>query len=515
MVSTNGNEKIQMPDDPTKDGFTFEGWYLDKDEWEQPFTSESLANETLTLNLKVYAKWKSITPETEAKTDSVISRINATCSDVTTLTLADEEDLLSISALYKSLSSEQKELVTNYSKLQAALAQVGKLKEIDALAVTWSSGNSVNGTQAYTPAIDLESVTYAGVQPVVTYSIGSNTASASIKQDGSIVATGVGSYTLRANLSYAAGGYKITKTAEKSIRVYGYEVTGKVVVPEANKNFYSSISVATGYGTPVKVNDDGTYTVELPNGTTTLSFSCAYLVGASKDVTVNGAAVTVDDVTLDQYKWTATGGTWSQESASSIKIAETSKDNVQRMLFDAPATDKYVIRSTISDVKQGYTDNCGQRAVGFMLYGTRYAMSIQIRYDVVDFCLLDITNWANLKPLESNSLSAMYLSDGTTSLYSYFKAMLDGDADATLMAARSGDYFRFYVIENPGTATETATKFYEWKVSGESGSYLAEATGKEKIGFYTRSGSGATFKDIVYSTDSDYVDQCFEVPATV
>lgn len=453
-------------------------------------------------------------PETEAKTKSLISRIDATCNDVTTLTLADEEDLLSISALYKSLSSEQKGLVTNYSKLQAALAQVGKLKEIDALTVTWTSGNSVNGTQAYTPAIDLESATYAGVQPVVTYSIGSNTAIASIKADGSIVATGVGSYTLKATLSYAAGGYKITKTVEKSIRVYGYEVTGKVVLPEANKDFYSSVTVATGYGTPVNANEDGTYKVELPNGTTTLTFSSAYFAGVTQDVTVNGAAVAAGDVTLSQYKWTASGGTWSQNGANSVKLAATSKDSVQAMLFDAPATDKYVIRSTISNVEQGYTDNCGQRAVGFALYGTQYVMSIQIRNADVDFCLMKVDTWNNLKPLTSSTLKSMTLSDGTT-LYDYFKGMLDGTSSATLMAARSGDYYRFYAIENAGTATEKATEFYEWKVTGEDGTYLYTATGKNKIGFWSRSGSGATFSDIVYSTDSDYVDQCFEVHATV
>lgn len=54
-VATTGNETIEFPDDPSKPGFVFQGWYRDKGTWEQPFTETSLQNEALTADLSVYA----------------------------------------------------------------------------------------------------------------------------------------------------------------------------------------------------------------------------------------------------------------------------------------------------------------------------------------------------------------------------------------------------------------------------------------------------------------------------
>ncbi|MCL2798578.1 MAG: InlB B-repeat-containing protein [Firmicutes bacterium] len=56
-INTNGNETIKMPANPTKTGYSFDGWYWDKDSWKKPFTANSLLNEPLTESLQVYAKW--------------------------------------------------------------------------------------------------------------------------------------------------------------------------------------------------------------------------------------------------------------------------------------------------------------------------------------------------------------------------------------------------------------------------------------------------------------------------
>ena len=55
--STKGKEKIVMPAEPTKNGNTFNGWYLDKDVWNRLITEDSYAEIELTSDISVYAKW--------------------------------------------------------------------------------------------------------------------------------------------------------------------------------------------------------------------------------------------------------------------------------------------------------------------------------------------------------------------------------------------------------------------------------------------------------------------------
>ena len=54
-ISTAGNEVIQMPEDPVKEDYTFDGWYWDKDVWRNQFTARSLLDTPLSSNMEVYA----------------------------------------------------------------------------------------------------------------------------------------------------------------------------------------------------------------------------------------------------------------------------------------------------------------------------------------------------------------------------------------------------------------------------------------------------------------------------
>ncbi|MFA5561486.1 MAG: leucine-rich repeat protein [Eubacteriales bacterium] len=57
-LHTNGGEAIQMPSDPQKDGYDFDGWFWDRGEGEQAFDENALLEEPLSANVSVYAKWK-------------------------------------------------------------------------------------------------------------------------------------------------------------------------------------------------------------------------------------------------------------------------------------------------------------------------------------------------------------------------------------------------------------------------------------------------------------------------
>lgn len=56
-ISTSGNEVILMPENPTKDGFIFDGWFWDEGTWQKPFTANSLLDTPLSSDMSVYAKF--------------------------------------------------------------------------------------------------------------------------------------------------------------------------------------------------------------------------------------------------------------------------------------------------------------------------------------------------------------------------------------------------------------------------------------------------------------------------
>lgn len=57
-IHTSGKEVLKMPDDPTKDGYIFDGWFRDEGSWKKPFTANSLLDAPLSGNMSVYAKWE-------------------------------------------------------------------------------------------------------------------------------------------------------------------------------------------------------------------------------------------------------------------------------------------------------------------------------------------------------------------------------------------------------------------------------------------------------------------------
>ena len=70
-TETAGNEEIALPEAPQKDGFTFGGWYFDRDTWRDKLTKDTFAARALTENIVVYAYY--IQNETPVPTEYTIT----------------------------------------------------------------------------------------------------------------------------------------------------------------------------------------------------------------------------------------------------------------------------------------------------------------------------------------------------------------------------------------------------------------------------------------------------------
>lgn len=64
-VSTSDKSEIEIPKNPEKEGYEFDGWYLDEGKWDDPFTANSLLDTPISddMVLKVYAKFNPVTEE--------------------------------------------------------------------------------------------------------------------------------------------------------------------------------------------------------------------------------------------------------------------------------------------------------------------------------------------------------------------------------------------------------------------------------------------------------------------
>ena len=92
-VNITDPDSITLPETPQKDGYIFDGWYIDKDEWENPFTPSELLEYPIDSDLIVYAKF--LSEEDVGRSDLVIQGFDII------------EDVLLGEAYYASLPSTQ------------------------------------------------------------------------------------------------------------------------------------------------------------------------------------------------------------------------------------------------------------------------------------------------------------------------------------------------------------------------------------------------------------------------
>lgn len=70
-VKSEDIDSVKVPDDPTRENYTFGGWFWDKDSWQKPFTVNSILDQPIlsNMNMKVYAKWVGVDVKVTLKAD--------------------------------------------------------------------------------------------------------------------------------------------------------------------------------------------------------------------------------------------------------------------------------------------------------------------------------------------------------------------------------------------------------------------------------------------------------------
>lgn len=98
-ISTNGYEIISLPDAPIKDNYTFKGWYLDKNAWNEKLSEDYFINKALTHDINSYAYYEeNVIPEPQEYTinfyvdDDIFSTLQTSGNKLITLPDAPKKE---------------------------------------------------------------------------------------------------------------------------------------------------------------------------------------------------------------------------------------------------------------------------------------------------------------------------------------------------------------------------------------------------------------------------------------
>ena len=98
-ISTSGYEIITLPEAPIKDNYTFKGWYLDKNTWNEKLSEDYFINKALTHDINSYAYYEeNVIPEPQEYTinfyvdDDIFSTLKTSGNELITLPDAPKKD---------------------------------------------------------------------------------------------------------------------------------------------------------------------------------------------------------------------------------------------------------------------------------------------------------------------------------------------------------------------------------------------------------------------------------------
>lgn len=98
-ISTSGYEIIALPEAPIKDNYTFKGWYLDKNTWNEKLSEDYFINKALTHDINSYAYYEeNVIPEPQEYTinfyvdDDIFSTLQTSGNELITLPDAPKKE---------------------------------------------------------------------------------------------------------------------------------------------------------------------------------------------------------------------------------------------------------------------------------------------------------------------------------------------------------------------------------------------------------------------------------------
>ncbi len=98
-ISTRGYEIITLPEAPIKDNYTFKGWYLDKNTWNEKLSEDYFINKALTHDINSYAYYEeNVIPEPQEYTinfyvdDDIFSTLQTPGNELITLPEAPKKE---------------------------------------------------------------------------------------------------------------------------------------------------------------------------------------------------------------------------------------------------------------------------------------------------------------------------------------------------------------------------------------------------------------------------------------